>query len=138
AVLRPGWERHEAGAPPSLASLRLLPGDPACRSGLAGPPRAVRRLPLLRPPLHPRPLLRRPRVRVFPLLAPGRGRGARGQPARLARSLVRRGRRAKPSLPRLVVRARDPLALRLGGCEPGRGRVAEAVRPRRSPVLPRD
>ena len=53
-------------------------------------------------------------------------RAPRVQPDRRAFVLVRPERRRQPATPRPVVRARHPLALRVGGGEPRRRRPAEA------------
>ncbi len=101
-------------------------------------PVAVRRLPRLRPPLHPRALPRRARLRrAAPVEARDR-RGARGEPARDPRRVVRDGRRAEPPPHGARVRARHALALRPRRRLSRRRRAAEAVRARGGAVRRRD
>ncbi len=117
--------------------LRLLPRHGADRGRVARAPAALGRLPDLRAPRDARAPTRGARVPRRPLRAPGGRLGPGREPDPAQGRLVRDRGRARDPRARPRLRAPRARAARLGGSEPRRRAGAQAVRPRRGPVLRR-
>ena len=117
----------------ALRHLPYFPGTPLSAAAW----RVLRprsRQPPARPARHARRGGRRPSVPRATLGRARRRRGARGEPARGPRRLVRRRGRPEPPLPRSRLRSRIPLSGGRSRCVSRRRRPAQAVRPRRASV----